>query len=73
MPNFIVAYTLKSNTETDTFSDHYHVFKDEEFNGEAVISAINFYNYVRAKDGLQEGHHLWTISLAEITLSTDYN
>ena len=72
MANYMVAYTLKHNETLDTFEDHYIIFKDEEWKGNALEEATKSANELLDSDGDKDDWRMWTLHVAEIVMSTDF-
>jgi hypothetical protein len=71
MENYMVAYTLKHDEIPDTFEDHYIIFKDDEWQENALEEATKSANELLDSDGDKDGWHMWTLHVAEIFMSTD--
>jgi hypothetical protein len=69
--DYIVAYTLKNNEWADTFVDRWVVFRKE--NMQTIEDAASHYTELLKNDGGENGWHLYTISMAQVLMSTDYS
>ena len=73
MANYLVAYTLRHQTQKDTFLEHYQLFLADEYpDGDAKKAAQE--NYDRIVSGAIDNDkwYVWHASIAAIVNDTDH-
>lgn len=71
--NYILAYTLRNKTNRDSFKDNYIVYKDEDWDNNAIEKAVIMMNQLLDEEVGEDGWEVYTINIGEIILSTDHN